>query len=413
MLDRLNKPLTLKRPALKLPTRPATSRPKSRVGSSGGPGSVVGLDIQPGQAVAARVRIDQPSRGAGGRIHVEEAAGLPLPPEIVRDGEVVDVETLSAALRELFGRAKLGKRVRIGVANQRIVLRRLELPPISDPKELATAVRFQAQDEIPMPLDSVVLDFHALGVVDTANGPRQQVVLVAARRDMVDRLLRAARGAGLRPEGVDLSAFAMIRALRPANAPADERVLYLAVGGLTNLAIAEGQTCQFTRVIGGGLEQMVVEVAERCVVPVAEARELLAAVDLNAEPPVEAVHRTAVISPLEQVSSLALVAPHHTNGDTRSDNEQTAHAVMSDSLRRLAAEVRNSLDFHQGQESGAEITRAVLCGPAVDIAGFHRALSGELGLPVTAGSVDVAPDTHVPPSRTVIAAGLATEDGQA
>ena len=84
-------------------------------------------------------------------------------------------------------------------------MRTLELPPLTDRKELATAVRFQAEDQVPMPLDNAVLDFHALGVIDTPAGPRQRVIVVAAQRDMVERLIAAVRAAGLRPEGVDLS----------------------------------------------------------------------------------------------------------------------------------------------------------------------------------------------------------------
>ena len=80
-------------------------------------------------------------------------------------------------------------------------MRTLELPPVTDRKELAAAVRFQAQDQVPMPLNNAVLDFHPLGIVDTPAGPRQRVVLVAAQRDMVERLLAAVRRAGLRPEG--------------------------------------------------------------------------------------------------------------------------------------------------------------------------------------------------------------------
>ena len=60
-------------------------------------------------------------------------------------------------------------------------------------------MRFQAQDEIPMPIESVVLDYHPLGIADTPAGPRMHVLLVAARRDMVERMLLAARQAGLRP----------------------------------------------------------------------------------------------------------------------------------------------------------------------------------------------------------------------
>lgn len=387
MLERLKQPISLKRPTLLRPSRESAPRATRHAPGKG----VVGLDIQPGQVVAVRARVD-------GRIRVEQAAGLPLPPDIVREGEVADVEGLAAALSELFGREKLPKRIRIGVANQRIVLRRIELPPIGDAKELANAVRFRAQEEIPMPLDSVVLDFQALGITDTPNGPRQQVVLVAARRDMVERLLQAVRAAGLRPEGVDLSAFAMIRALRPAHAPPDERVLYLCVGGLTNLAIAEGRTCLFTRVIGGGLEAMVAEIAERCSLPVPEARALLESADLN--------RGDEAADPPEALAPAAAVDEH----------EEIAQLVLGESLRRLAGEVRNSLDFHQGQETGGEVVRAVLCGPAVDIPGFHRALSAEIGLPVTAGAVDlVSPSAAggVPPSRLTIAAGLATEEGPA
>ena len=136
-------------------------------------------------------------------------------------------------------------RVRVGVASQKIVVRAMELPVVSDPGELDTAVRFQAADQIPMPMDSAVLDHVPLDVVDSGAGPRQRVLLVAARRDMIERILAAVHRAGLRPEGIDLAAFAMVRALHRDHH--DEHVLYLAVGGLTNLAVAEGTTCLFTR----------------------------------------------------------------------------------------------------------------------------------------------------------------------
>ena len=190
--------------------------------------TVVGLDIEPGYVAAVE--------GRSGQIAVERAASAPLAPGVVRDGEVVDVDTLADVLRKLFAEHKLGKRVRLGVANQRIVMRTLDLPPLTDDKEIASAVRFQAQEHIPMPLDQAVLEHHSLGVVETAEGPRTRVVLVAARRDMIERLLEATRRAGLRPQGIDLSAFAMIRALhRPGT---EGRTLYMSVGGMTNLAVA-------------------------------------------------------------------------------------------------------------------------------------------------------------------------------
>src|SRR5579862_4488246 len=233
------------RPPAITPLGPATTRaPRARRRST----SLVGLEIEPGQLVAAKSHVN-------GRVVVERAVGTPIAPNLVRDGEVTDVDGLSAALADLFDGSGLDRRVRIGIANQRIVMRQIELPPILDSKELDSAVRFQAQDEIPMPIESVVLDYHALGVAETAAGPRMRVLLVAARRDMVERVLLAARQAGLRPEGVDLAAFGMIRALRPLDVPEGQRVLYLSVGGLTNLAIANGSTCEFTRVITTGVDQ--------------------------------------------------------------------------------------------------------------------------------------------------------------
>ena len=144
---------------------------------------VVGLDIEPGYVVAAQASFN-------GSVHVTQAAGAPLDLDVVRDGEVLDPVALGNALAELFRGSGLGRTVRVGLANQRTVLRTLDLPPIEDAKELAAAVRFQAEEEVPMPLNNAVLDFQALGMVDTPQGQRQRVVLVAAQRDMVERLLR-------------------------------------------------------------------------------------------------------------------------------------------------------------------------------------------------------------------------------
>jgi type IV pilus assembly protein PilM len=91
-----------------------------------------------------------------------------------------------------------------------------------------------------------------------------------------------------------------------------------------------------------------------------------------------------------------------------------AQTALAEGIHRIAAEVRNSLDFHTGQGAGAGVARAVLCGPALDIAGFDSALSAELGMPVGAGLVSqVTADAagSVPASRLTIAAGLAIEEG--
>jgi type IV pilus assembly protein PilM len=337
--------------------------------------NLVGLDIDPSGLTAVEVAVD-------GRIIVRRAASAPLDNGILRDGEVADVEGLSAALRDLWKQnGSLGKRVRVGVANQKMVVRVMEMPQIDDPKQLDTAVRFHAQDHLPMPLESAVLDYQPLSIVEADGGRRMRVMLVAARREMIDRLLAAVRGAGLRPEGVDLSAFAMVRALCQAS-EGDAPTLYLAIGGLTNLAVCNGATCTFTRAVGAGIEALAIELAERQSLTLEHAREWLAHVGLR--------------EPIESI-----------DGD--SNIVADARQVLLKGVRRIAADVRNTLDFHRAQGAAEPVGRAIVTGPVTAIPGFAEVMASELGLPVEAGAVDGAPD-GLEPGRLTVAAGLAVAE---
>lgn len=340
--------------------------------------TVVGLDIEPGFVAAVQVR----AGGADG-LAIDRAAGMPLGPGIVRDGEVADPDALAEALKELFRQHKLGKRVRIGVANQRIVVRTVDLPPLGDAKEIAAAVRFHAQDHIPMPLDQAVLEHQSLGLVDTADGQRTRVVLVAARRDMLERLHTAARQAGLRPAGIDLAAFAMIRAFHRGGEGA---TLYVSIGGVTNLALAEGATCVFTRVVPGGVEALAAELAERRGLTLEHARQWLAHVGL--------------VTPVETVAGEREIV-------------EEARSVLLEGVRRIADEVRNSLDFYRAQAGALAAERAVVTGPALAIPGFCDQLGAAIGLPVEPGAVGEAragAAGGIEPGRLAVAAGLAIED---
>jgi type IV pilus assembly protein PilM len=389
-------PTKRKLPSLNASISMSSLKP-NRGGRSRG-ATLVGLDIQPGYVSAVQARVN-------GSIQVQKAAGAALPPDTMREGEVLDGTALADTLREMFRDSKLDKRVRIGVANQRTVLRTLELPPLTDRKELATAVRFQAEDQVPMPLDNAVLDFHALGVIDTPAGPRQRVIVVAAQRDMVERLIAAVRAAGLRPEGVDLSAFALIRSLHRADEDHAGRVLYLNIGGLTNMAIAEGTVCRFTRVIGGGLESMAADIAERNSIKLTEARELLAAVDLDAPSPVAPSLYADSAQQEPQPADPVPAAPQKPAIDVR--------PVLSSGVREIAGEVRNSLDFHRSQDGGGEVSSIVLSGSALQISGFARALQSELRVPLipqTVGVLDERAAGEVSAERLAVATGLAVEE---
>jgi type IV pilus assembly protein PilM len=198
-----------------------------------------GLDIDGRYLAAAQVE--------AGR--VVRAATYELPPGLVREGEVSDAAALTQSLKRFAAEAGLSKSVRLGVTNQQIVVRVVELPRIDDENQREAAVRFQASEAIAMPLDEAVLDHQVAGYSETPDGTaRMQVVLVAARRKMVDNLVAAVKAAGLRPEGIDLDAFALVRTLAyNGHGDADSARVFCHLGGVTNLAIAVGTACLFTR----------------------------------------------------------------------------------------------------------------------------------------------------------------------
>jgi type IV pilus assembly protein PilM len=208
-----------------------------RKSSSGGS---VGLDID-GRYLAA-VQTDN------GR--VARAVSVDLPDGLLRDGEVVDPEGLSNALKDFTAKAGMPKNVRLGVANQQIVVRLVELPRIENEAEREAAIRFQAAEAIAMPLDEAVLDHQVAAYDEDADGTkRMRVVLVAARRAMVESYVQAAKKAGLKPEGIDLDAFALVRLLAAPEAETDGESarVYCHLAAVTNLAIAVGDSCLFTR----------------------------------------------------------------------------------------------------------------------------------------------------------------------
>ena len=210
----------------------------------------VGLDIDSGFLAAVQV--------VDGRI--KRAVSTEIAPGIMSEGEVVDADALTDALNGFFKAHGLPRRVRLGVANRQIAVRQLELPRIEGERELQAAVRFQAAETIAMPLDEAVLDYQEVGESITPEGTvRTRLVVAAAREAMISRLVDATRAASLKPECVDLSAFALVRALagsQPAAEGDDAGRVYCHLAGMTNFAVALGSSCLFTRplstVLNGG-----------------------------------------------------------------------------------------------------------------------------------------------------------------
>lgn len=319
--------------------------------------SVVGLDIEAGSVAATELQVN----GAT----AIKAAIAPLAPGVFREGEVTDPDALAASLKDLFGANKFSKRVRLGVGNQRVVVRTLRLPAIEDPKQLDAAVRFQAQEQMPMPIDQAVIEHHVIGGVAGEDGaaPQIDVVVVAARRDMITSFLEPIRRAGLEPVGVDVAAFGMIRALAgvaPVTSdeeplPAAETVLFCNVGDVANLAVGRGRACLFTRVSPAGLEVM--------------AGRLSGARGLSYEHAMQWIAYVGLEEALEVI-----------DGDPVTVAE--ARRVLEDGVTALVDDLRLSLDYYSAQDSAVPVERIVVGGPGSSIPGFAARVEAGLGFPV-------------------------------
>jgi type IV pilus assembly protein PilM len=381
--------------------------------------SVVGLDIEPGFLAAAEF-------SGGASPALVRAATESLGPGLFHEGEVVDVDGLADRVRAFFREHDLPKRIRLGVASQKIALRVLELPAIDNDQELEAAIRFQAQEELPMPLEQAVLDYHVLERIHNGEGGRMRVVVVGARRDTVEHLLAVARKAGLQPELVDLSAFAMIRALYVPPGPSPQELasadysgvpvlgedgqpvegeqpdapqaeaatqegatLYCYFGGLTNLAIGVGQQCVFNRVLQNGVESMAATLAERRGLTLDHSREWLRYVGMERE-----------IDGLE--GEREIVAE--------------ARDVLSAGARRIADEIRLSIEYyHTTVPDARRVESTVMAGPGIAIEGLPAFFETELGMPVqprSMGQVEVRPGAldGVEAAELTVATGLALDE---
>ena len=308
--------------------------------------TVVGLDIGTSGVRAAELR-----HGRGGAT-LERFAQVALPAGAVRDGEVVDVDTVGAAIRELWVLGKFTtKRVVVGVANQKVVVRQVDLPWLPG-AQLKESLAFQVPDYIPMPVENALLDYHPLEEFTDENGSRMlRVLLVAAARDMVDSVLQAVEVAKLQPTMVDLTSFAVLRSHAPATsglAVAAEALVDVGQS-VTNIVIHQGGVPRFVRILLMGGGDITAAVADRLSVSAEQAEDLKYSAGLPTGPDA-------------QEDALARTI------------ESTGGAFVE--------EVRGTLNYYSSQPEAPRIGRVVLSGGGSLLGGLVQRLSTATRLPV-------------------------------
>jgi type IV pilus assembly protein PilM len=335
---------------------------KPKVGGSGGSKGghvkkLVGLKVGASQVAAARVHNN-------GVPELVQIAREDLEPGVVVGGELRDSDALAAALKSFFRKNKLPMRgVRLGIANNRIGVRTFDVVGIDDPKQLDNAIRFRAQEALPIPIDEAVLDYQILGEsTDDEGQPVKRVLLVVAYRELVDRYVAACKKAGIRLVGIDLEAFALLRALSaPRRDPDSEgAVVAVAIGSeRSTFAVSDGITCQFTRVLDWGGASLDVAVARA----------------LNLTPSqAEPFKRQLSLEPGASVPE----------GLTPEQGDAALQAVRAQ-LQAFARELVSSLQFYQNQPESLGIGEIVVTGGSAHLPGLAAELQRLIGVLVRVG----------------------------
>lgn len=308
----------------------------------------MGLDIGTSGVRAAELRL-----GRSGPV-LERFGQVVLPVGAVRDGEVVDPDAVAVTLRTLWAQARFStRRVVVGVANQKVVVRQVDLPWLPA-AELRRSLAFQVQDYIPMPVDQALLDFHPLEERTDESGARVlRVLLVAAARDMVDGTLQAVAAAGLQPAVVDLTSFAVLRSHAHADSGFSgvQAEALVDVGtSVTNIVVHQGGVPRFVRILLMGGGDVTASIAERLGVATDQAEALKQGTGLVPGP----------------------------GGDPYTPVQRAIEATGG----AFVEEVRGSLDYFMAQSGSARITRIVLSGGGSRLKGLVERLSAATHLPV-------------------------------
>jgi type IV pilus assembly protein PilM len=309
--------------------------------------TAIGLDI--GTSV---VRAAELSFGRGG-LTLERFGQVVLPDGAVRDGEVVDVDAVSHTLKQLWSATGFGhKKVMMGVANQRVIVRQLELPWM-EPAELRASLAFQVQDFLPMAVDQAELDFFPLEQVTAEGGTRTlRGLLVAAARETVLANVRCAERAGLQVSGVDLSSFAVLRAMgRQTSLEVDTEALIDVGARVTNIVVHSAGVPRFVRILLMGGQDVTDAVAERLGVPT------------------------------EHAEGLKQQFAQASHGDELATVTTTVATIAQD----FVDEIRGSLDYYGASNPGAPVERIVLSGGGSRLDGLIDRLTSSTRLPVIAG----------------------------
>lgn len=330
----------------------------------------MGLELDTGAVRAVQLR------GTARKATVVVAGQVELPETAVVDGVVAEVGAVAEALERLWAEARIsGREVVLGVPEQGALMRLAVFPKVPESK-LGQVVRYQAGDYFPIPLGQLVLDHSVVGEVERAEGPGVEVLLVAARRDFLDKSLQALGAARLTPRVADAPALALLRSL-PEEHLAGAAALVNIAHGSSSLVVVSRGVPRFARVMPISLQDYARE--RGCTL-----RDAVAAV----VPPQPAAPRKAGASAgVERAAARAAGRAAPSGGAAAPPDPAVMEpapalpAAVGEWGSVLAGEIRSSLSYFLAQHDVA-VDVLVLSGRGARVPGLVEFLRAELDMNV-------------------------------
>ena len=307
--------------------------------------SIVGVDIGTESIRAVEVEGGRSARSVVTRFHEIE-----VPEGSVKNGEVIEINTVAAVLKQLWSVGGFkSKNVVLGVGNSKVLVRDLTVPRLSR-KEIRTALPFQVQEMLPVPVADALLDFYPNAETLDENSATVSGLLVAAVKDSVVANVRAVQGAGLNPVEVDIIPFALNRLLTRSNR-AEGTVALIDVGAATtNVIVTRNGVPQFVRIIPTGGADVTKALASRLGITTEQAERGKRQLGLSS----------------------AAIAPEHVE----------AASVIRELSNELLNSLRNTLSFFVNSRHGQQINQVILSGGGAQMSHFAQALGELTRIPV-------------------------------
>lgn len=342
------------------------------------PKKTVGLDI--GSSVVKAVQLRKAGRG----YELEKFGIAEIYPGVdKRSAGANRREAKIEAIRQAMANAGISAKYSVSaVSGETIIVRYIQLPEMPE-NELKGAIRWEAEDYIPFPLEEVNLDSMIIGRSEVGGAPKIDVLLVAAKKDLIAEHVDLLKGADLSPVIIDVDSFAFLNSFEANYLPAaTEVVALLNIGAeITNINIYINGTSRFSRDIAIAGDSITVGIQQKLNCTFARAEELklkegapmTASEDLDMDLMGGSSLLDTIRGTVEKITGEDLV---------EDSPEFVASSVMKNSLGSLVSEIRRSIQFFENQPNGKPVQRVAIGGGTANLKNLDEYLSRELGLPV-------------------------------